>query len=205
MFDRINTLVSKMDFTLKLWADRYGRGTWAVCTPLRYHGDEICEASSDGDLDMIPATEYVLSTDWLPVVISSSVIEAMRELEERLGKLSDAALSQGSYWRGAVWDALDHFMNVRSARGDFEVLPKTLLRTEANTVPKNQTTYKVASLVTTEDELAVLSEQGDGYRDIHPICTIEPGADGCIVFKHGPVGLAVTEYDPDEEVAILRR
>ncbi|WP_126284837.1 hypothetical protein [Burkholderia stagnalis] len=205
MFDRINTLVSKRGFTLKAWDDRYGKGIWAVCTPLPYHGDEICEASSDGDLDMIPATEYVLSTEWLPIETGKNLVEALTALEERLAKFSDAALSNGSWWSMAVWDALEHFRDVRHSRGDFAELPSALSHTEANTVSKASVTSKVAGLVTTADELAIPSWQGDGRFGVHPIRAIECAAEGVIVFKHGPVGLAVTECQADEHIEIVRR
>lgn len=32
MFERINRLVLKHGFTLKIWDDRYSKGVWAVCT-----------------------------------------------------------------------------------------------------------------------------------------------------------------------------
>jgi hypothetical protein len=112
MFDRINTLVSKRGFTFKAWDDRYGKGIWAVCTPLPNHGDEICEASADGDLDMISATEYVLSTEWLPIVTGKSLADALTELEERLGRFSAQSLAEGSSWSAAVCDALEHFRDV---------------------------------------------------------------------------------------------
>lgn len=205
MFERINVLVSKRRFTLKAWADRYGKGIWAVCTPSAYHGDEICEASSDGDLDMIPATEYVLSTQWLPIVTGNNLVEALIELEDRLGRFSTDALLDGSCWSAAVWDALEHFRDVRRSRATFGELPATLVHTERNTVTMDRVTYKTARLVTSEDELAVRSWEGDGRFDVHPIRAVELGAEGVIVFKHGPVGLAVTEYDSGDEVEIVQR
>ncbi|WP_247391772.1 hypothetical protein [Ralstonia pseudosolanacearum] len=205
MFDRINTLVSKRRHTLKVWEDRYGKGIWAVCTPIPYHGDEICEASSDGDLDMIPATEFVLSTDWLPIAMGNSLADALTALEGRLSRLSDAARSEGSCWSAAVWDALEHFVEVRRTRGEFGELPATLSHTEANSVSEDCVTSKMASQVTTGDELAVRSGHGDGRFHVHPIRALEHGAEGVIIFKHGPVGLAVTEYDAEDQVEIVRK
>lgn len=88
MFERINFLVAKRGFTLKVWEDRYSKGVWAVCTPVPYDGDAIYEASEDGDIAMSAATDYVLSTEWLPVVTGPSVIEALTKLEERLGRVN---------------------------------------------------------------------------------------------------------------------
>ncbi|CAJ6620674.1 Uncharacterised protein [Burkholderia pseudomallei] len=205
MFERINTLVKRMGFSVKLWNDRYGKGVWAVCTPLAYHAVEICEASSDGDMEMIPAAEYVLSTDWLPVVASRSVVDAMSALEARLGQFTEAALEEQSCWREAVWDALEHFRDVRRSGGHFEELPVVLTQTEANTVSKDCVTSKLAGLLTTEDEIAVAAWREDGRFHVRPIRAIARGENGALVFKHGPVGLAVTEYDDDDQVAIVRR
>lgn len=154
---------------------------------------------------MIPATEYVLSTTWLPIVTGRSLVEALTNLENLLGRFSAEALLDDSLWSAAVWDALEHFREARQLKKSFEELPATLLHTEADTVSKDRVTSKVASLVTAEDQLAVRTGQGDGRFHVHPIRAVELGTDGVIVFKHGPVGLAVTEYDADDHVAIIRR
>jgi hypothetical protein len=133
MFDRINLLVSKHNFSLKVWDDRYSKGLWAVCTPNQWQADVIQEASEDGDLDMIPATEYVLATEWLPVVTAPSLLEALSALEDRLASLGDAELCRSSTWGTGVWDALEHLRDVRRASanyggtdGHFRALPVTL-------------------------------------------------------------------------------
>jgi len=132
MFKRINLLVSKHDFTLKVWDDRYSKGLWAVCTPIQYQADEIQEASYAGDLDMIPATEYVLSTEWLPVVTGASLSEALGALEERLSSFDDTEIGRGTAWGIGVWDTLEHLRDVRreskdygDTDGHFRALPKT--------------------------------------------------------------------------------
>ena len=133
MFQRINLLVTKHDFTLKVWNDRYSKGLWAVCTPNQFQADEIQEASEDGDLDMIPATEYVLSTQWLPVVVAPSLLEVLSALEDRLASLGEAELDRATTWRTGVWDALEHLRDVRreskdygGTDGRFRALPVTL-------------------------------------------------------------------------------
>ena len=133
MFDRINLLVSKHGFTLKVWDDRYSKGLWAVCTPNQWQANEIQESSEAGDLDMIPATEYALSTDWLPVVTAPSLLKALDTLEERLTSLGDAELGRSTAWAKGVWDALEHLRDVRRESADygdtdgrFRALPVTL-------------------------------------------------------------------------------
>lgn len=139
MFERIDTLVAKQGFTLKAWDDSYSKGVWVVCTQLQYQANEIQEASEDGDLDMIPATDYVLSTDWLPVVIGNSLIDAMTLLEARLAQLDQGDLARDSQWASNVWDALEHLRDVRRERGQyggtdgrFQQLPATLTALREN-------------------------------------------------------------------------
>ncbi|WP_346380621.1 hypothetical protein [Acidithiobacillus sp.] len=110
---RIDLLIIEHDFTFLAWNDRYSKGVWVVCAPNAYQANEILESSEDGDLDMIPCTEFVLSTDWLPVEIGPSLADAMTALETRLAKLPADQLGRGSGWYAAVWDALEHLRGVR--------------------------------------------------------------------------------------------
>ncbi|MDF3834058.1 hypothetical protein P3W85_13995 [Cupriavidus basilensis] len=68
MFDRIGTLVTTHDFAFQSWNDRYSKGVWAALGPLEGFIDTVRDLSSAGYLDMIPAMDYVLSVDWLPMV-----------------------------------------------------------------------------------------------------------------------------------------
>ncbi len=112
-FERIDLLVTKHDFTFQAWDDRYSKGVWVVCTPNAYQADAIRESSEDGDLDMIPCTEYVLGTDWLPVEIGRSLVEAMTTLEARLSRLPSDQVVRDSSWTAAVWGALEKLQDVR--------------------------------------------------------------------------------------------
>jgi hypothetical protein len=54
--------------------------------------------------------------------------------------------------------------------------------------------------VTTADVLAVRSGRKDGRLDVQQIRAIELGAGGVLIFKHGPVGLAITDASDDVEI-----
>lgn len=118
-FNRIDLLVTRHDFRLQAWNDRYSKGVWVVCTPNAYQGDAIRESSEDGDLDMIPCIEYVLGTDWLPIEIGRSLVDAMAALEARLSRLPTVQLSQGSEWAVAVTSALERLRAVRRESKDY--------------------------------------------------------------------------------------
>src|SRR5690554_5560533 len=115
MFARIEHLVSKEDFRLRCWDDRYSRGVWACVAPISSDLEEVEGGSEAGDLDMIPAMEFVESADWLPFVTGSGVLDALTRLEDRLQALPEVEMSQVSQWSQAVTKALEHMREVRQA------------------------------------------------------------------------------------------
>jgi hypothetical protein len=107
-FTCINGLVVKAGFAFQAWDDRYGKGVWAALGPYENSVDVVRDLSSAGDLDMNPAMNYVLGTDWLPFVTGNTLIEAMTALEARLRGLPSDQLHFNSDWASAVHEALDH-------------------------------------------------------------------------------------------------
>ncbi len=119
MFDRIDALITKHGFAFQSWDDRYSKGIWACLAPNEYLLDTVRESTSDGDLDMIPATEYFMFTDWLPLVTGRTFVEALSELENRLAALPAEQLRRESDWSGAVFEALEYLRDVRSASSSY--------------------------------------------------------------------------------------
>lgn len=105
-FERIDQLVTKQDFCFQAWDDRYGKGVWVALGTWENQIDTVRDLSSDGDLDMIPAMDYVFSADWLPYVTGHSLADAMQKLEDRLALLPQDQLSRGSQWASLVRDAI---------------------------------------------------------------------------------------------------
>lgn len=112
---RTSLLVEKLGFELMCWDDRYSKGVWAVCLQGYSRCQAVRDASEDGDLDMFPATEYLLESSWLPVVTGRTLLDALSLLEARLGALDASQLSKDSDWSVASYAALDHFLEVREA------------------------------------------------------------------------------------------
>jgi hypothetical protein len=106
-FERIDRLVTKHGFYFQAWNDRYSKGVWASLGLWEGHTDTVRDLSSAGDLDMIPAIDYVLSADWLPYVTGRTLAEAMEMLEERLACLPQDQLDRGSQWSVLVSNAID--------------------------------------------------------------------------------------------------
>lgn len=126
-FDRIERLVAEEDFAFQAWDDRYGKGVWAALGRCDHEVDTVRDLSSDGDLDMIPAMDYVFSADWLPYVTGDSLAEAMQALEQRLAQLPPGQLCRDSLWATLVSEAIDALSDATRGRSWYgNAKPKTL-------------------------------------------------------------------------------
>ncbi len=105
-FERLDWLVTKEDFSFQAWNDRYSKGVWASLGLWENQIDTGRDLSSDGDLDMIPAMDYVFSAERLPYVTGRTLGEAMRKLEERLASLPQDQLHRGSQWSDLVSESI---------------------------------------------------------------------------------------------------
>lgn len=119
MLERIDELVTKHGFEFHAWDDRYSKGVWAALGPWDGLVDTVRDLSSAGDLDMIPAMEYVSSVNWLPMVTGRTLMEAMAGLEERLATLPQDQLNRGSDWVSAVTCALERLRDEYNASRDY--------------------------------------------------------------------------------------
>lgn len=120
-FERIDRLVTKEDFSFQAWNDRYSKGVWAALGLTESEIDTVRNLSSDGDLDMIPAMDYVSSAGWLPYVTGRTLTEAMQKLEELLASLPQDQLVRSSQWSNLVYVAIESLANAtrdRSWYGD---------------------------------------------------------------------------------------
>lgn len=115
-FNRIDQLVTKEGFCFQAWDDRYSKGVWAGLGVIENQVDIVRDLSSAGDLDMIPAMDYVSSAGWLPYVTGRTLAEAMRKLEERLALLPADQISRNSRWAGLVSEAIDALSNATRGR-----------------------------------------------------------------------------------------
>src|SRR3546814_16746976 len=101
-FERIGKLVTEEGFFFQAWDDRYSKGVWAALGLWESQVDIVRDLSSAGDLDMIPAMDYVLSADWLPYVKGRTLCEPMQMLEERLALLPQDQITRNSRWADLV-------------------------------------------------------------------------------------------------------
>jgi hypothetical protein len=106
-FERIDKLVTHEGYSLQCWDDRYSKGVWAALGSWENQVDTVRNLSSDGDLDMIPAMDYVFSADWLPYVTGRTLTDALQKLEERLASLPQTQLNRNGQWIKLVSDAIE--------------------------------------------------------------------------------------------------
>ncbi|KLV03509.1 hypothetical protein ABT56_18925 [Photobacterium aquae] len=117
--DRINALITKHGFGLRSWDDRYSKGVWVCIARSSYLLEEVEDASEAGDLDMIPATDFLLSQDWLPFAIGDNFSDGLIELEKRLANLPYSELDRMSQWSNAVDAVLEHLRDVTNSSSGY--------------------------------------------------------------------------------------
>lgn len=136
MFERINLLITTHGFGLQSWDDRYGKGIWACLAPNVFLLDEIKKYTEDGDTDMINASDYIETTNWLPFVTGGNFIKALNTLEEFLATLPQEILSYDSVWSFSINQSLENLIEMRMT-GQFNLyapLPKTFVDLIANPI-----------------------------------------------------------------------
>ncbi|NOI31863.1 hypothetical protein [Vibrio coralliilyticus] len=116
---KINELMTKHGFGLRSWDDRYGKGVWVCIARNSYPLEEVEDASGAGDLDMIPATDFLLSQEWLPFAIGNDLADGLTKLENRLSALPESELSRVSQWSNAVDEVLEHLKEVTNSSSDY--------------------------------------------------------------------------------------
>ncbi|CDQ10558.1 conserved protein of unknown function [Acidithiobacillus ferrivorans] len=126
IFDRIDRLVTKEGFFFQAWDDRYSKGVWAALGVWENQVDIVRDLSSAGDLDMMPAMDYVFSADWLPYVTGRTLAEAMQKLEERLALLPQDQIRRNSQWAHLVTQAVEALYAAGSGRSWDGNPPKSL-------------------------------------------------------------------------------
>jgi hypothetical protein len=119
MFERIDLLVTKHGFCLQAWEDRYCKGVWAALGTLENEVDTVRDLSSAGDLDMIPAMDYVDSAKWMPYATGSTLIDAMAKLEAILATLPADQLARGTDWSRLVYEAIDNLGRARHSSKEY--------------------------------------------------------------------------------------
>lgn len=81
--------------------------------------DSVRDATDYGDCDMIPLTEYLRSTEWLPIIVEGDFEASLAALEARLASLPRDALGRNTSWAAQVEYAVKHAQEVMDASNDY--------------------------------------------------------------------------------------
>lgn len=120
MFKLINQLIAN-GFGLRSWDDRYSKGVWVCVAPNSYMLEEIESATDAGDLDMEPATDYLLmhKAEWLPFIVAKDFVDGLNKLEARLAALPESELKRNSAWSDAVMSVIEHLQEVDKSSSEY--------------------------------------------------------------------------------------
>jgi hypothetical protein len=105
----MDLLLNFHPWAMQAWHDRYGKGVWVAIAPTCYSLDSVRDSTSAGDLDMETATNFLLDSKILPIVVGQSFSEAMNKLESRLADLPADQLISSSAWARAVLLEYEYF------------------------------------------------------------------------------------------------
>lgn len=118
--NNINNLIENHFFSMRVWNDNYGKGLFICLSPNSLLLNTVEDNLEAGDLDMIPSSEYLLSTNWLPICLGNNLADALSKLEHRLDALPKNELKRNSDWSNAIVDALEHLRDVSDENGGIE-------------------------------------------------------------------------------------
>lgn len=127
MFKRINLLITEQDFAFQSWSDRYGKGVWTCLAPNKHLLDEIYDYTTESDIDMINASDYIEPTNWLPFVTGIDFISSLEALENLLASLPQTMLCSQSIWSDSIHHALENLSEMRRMKSYnlYPALPET--------------------------------------------------------------------------------
>lgn len=123
VLNKINWLLEK-GATIHSWDDRYSKGIWVIIAPPNVSNimlESIYDASDAGDLDMIPATDYYLSTNWLPIEIGNDLFDGLQKLENRLQFVTDENYFK---WSKKIEGVIEQFEEISKNAGYGELVGK---------------------------------------------------------------------------------
>lgn len=103
----IQDIISKHDWILQCWDDRYGRGIWVVIAPQINHTYELREIIDGGSIESTTLADYLHKKGkWLPVTNSEHLTEALAALNSKLKQMNNDT------WRTNVYNAFQTILEV---------------------------------------------------------------------------------------------
>lgn len=104
--DAIQELISKYDWNLQCWDDRYSRGIWAIVAPHANHTYEMREITDGGDIESATLGDYFYDEgSWLPVANGNNLMDVLEKLNDKI-----KTLIENDIWRSSVYDAFQQII-----------------------------------------------------------------------------------------------
>lgn len=115
--DKIQELITKYNWVLQCWDDRYERGIWAIVAPHVNYVYEVFEITDGPDIPSITLGEYFHDEgSWLPVAKGSNLTDALTKLEEKIPNYFD----NGS-WQNSVDNAFLRIIEVNDGHYGLQI------------------------------------------------------------------------------------
>jgi len=117
----IQQCMKRQHWVLEAWDDRYSKGIWLALSPAE-HVEDIRSSTSAGGLDMDTATDFLLRSTLLPIVVESTLERALETLIERLSRLADYDMESKSEWALAVHAEYAYFCSEIDGSSEYGAL-----------------------------------------------------------------------------------
>ncbi|PGL78061.1 hypothetical protein CN931_23905 [Bacillus sp. AFS054943] len=122
--DALQELISRDDWNLQCWDDRYGRGIWAIVAPHPNHINKMREIT-DGEGMLSTELEFYFDNEgsWLPVANGKNLMDVLMKLDDKIKPTIDNAV-----WRRSVYDTFQHFLEEKYSNFGLEIAVKNKVK-----------------------------------------------------------------------------
>jgi hypothetical protein len=120
----ISHLVDVKGWSLHAFEARFHSGMIVTLSPLPVWDEMIYESTDCNDYDISMRFEYLRYSDWIPVVVAPTLVEALGVLEKRLSMIITCNEDRSDQWTQAVIEAYGYFQDSRrDGTKENEIIP----------------------------------------------------------------------------------
>ncbi|AHZ55266.1 hypothetical protein P9W99_14330 [Bacillus cereus] len=122
--DAIPELITKNDWNLLCWDDRYSRGIWAIVTPHPNHMYKIREIiDGEGMLSTELGFYFQNEGSWLPVANGNNLMDVLTKLDDKIKPMIGNTI-----WKRSVYDTFQHFLEENYSNFGLEIALKNKVK-----------------------------------------------------------------------------
>ena len=122
MYKIINLLITTHGFAFHSWNS--DNEVWVCMSPVASQLEDLRDATADDSatiqngFSIADVINYIIPTNWLPILHGDDFLSAMTELEKRLETIPQNLLCIGSPWSNAIFEALENLCDFRHSLMD---------------------------------------------------------------------------------------